>query len=343
MESKDNILNYVKQKTLKNYFTSDRDFLSLFPEDNFNFNESKYSKFLYFGKEEALAYLKDFLLFIKKYYKREVFSFQNYFSIFDEFKKYLDKNNIFFYAKTKMGLNIANYSSELLLKTLKHDFGDELFLGDDKKIAFSSQLSLPESFTYSFFDWLCEKLDGYNNYKCTVEPLLKDDIENIKNFYKGIEYPGKLPFFLDTTKSTWKDFKNIILSDLVSDSPDKVFLISKNLTPVALVIAKVVKTTCDLTIICDNDYYDSDISYPLDFICDEIFEKLGVSKIVTINNNRGIAYSGINSCLVMIHFKPDYSLGSDYTGYSKIKYELTYDDNKETSKYLDNSIIKFAI
>lgn len=339
------VLNYVKQKKLKNAFNSQRDFLSLFPEDNFDFSSTEYTHFLYFDKDEAIAYLQDFMLFIKSYYKCEVFSYQNYYSIFNEFKKYLDANQIFLYTKTHMGLHVANYSNALLLETLKNLFGKSHFVGDDKKIAFSdSVIKNKTSFTYDFFNFLTKKVDGYNNYKFIVEPLLTHDIENIRNFYNGIHYKGSLPFYLDITKPYWKDTKHTLLEYIVGSEPTKAYAISKEEgVIIALVAANIKNNTCELTILCNTEFYDSDLSYPIDFICDNLFNKYNISKIVTVNNNKGIAFSGINSTLAISHFKPDYSLNSNFDGYSQIRYELTREINGETTKHIDNSLIRFSL
>ena len=342
--SQNNIFSYVKQRSLKNYFNSQRDFLTLFPADNFDFSSTKYTHFLYLDTEEAKEFLLDFLYFIKSYYNCELFSYENYFSIFDEFKTYLENNDIFFYTKTRMGLNIANYSSELLLKTLKQLFGESHFAGDKERIAFSDVvLSEKTSYTYGFFDFLTQKVDGYNYYKYIVESLHEQELNNIEKFFKGCHQCKKTPFYLSHTKQNAKDNKKQLIEKLISGEPTKVFKISKDEdNSIALVILKVVNDICNMTILCDCDCYDSDINIPLTYICGYIFDNYEVNKITTVNENKGISFSGINSALVIAHFKPDYSLESEYNGYSKIKYDLKEEDFVAEDVFIDKSIIKFA-
>lgn len=336
-------LNYVKQKTLKNYFPSKRDFLELFPKDNFNFASSEYTHFLYFDKEEATAYLKDFLLFVHKFYKCEVFSFANFYSIFDEFKKHLEFHNVYFYIKTKMGLGIANHNNELLLSTLKNLFGEQNFLGDSKKIAFSEKVLDSSTYNYEFFDYLTEKTKGYNHYKFIIEPLVQEDIDDIRNYYRGTPYYKELPFYLNPQNPYWKDIKTCILEKIVGSTPAKLYGISdENGTPKMLIIAEIDGSKCDINLICDSEYYDSDLSHAIDFVCNDLFTTFDVDKITTINHNKGIAFSGINSALTISHFKPDYSLSSEFNGYSLIRYELTKESNADNELLIDNSIIKFA-
>lgn len=337
------ILNYVKQKTLKNYFNSDREFVKLFPSEDFDFSTSKYTHFLYFDKEEASAYLLDFMLFIKAYYKAEVFSYANYYSILNEFKKYMDNNNIFLYLKTKMGLKIANYNNELLLHELKQLFGNNHFVGNENNIAFSETLLKDKKeFTYNFFNYLIEKLNGYNNYKFIVEPLTKSNKDSICNYFKGVKYESTPPFFLNSERNYAKETKKLLLDKLLNDGTQKIYSISKDNTCKCLIIANIINSVCDLSIICDSEYYDSDLSYPIDFICRNLFDNYDIKKIITINDNKGIAYSGINSSLIMSRFKPDYSLNSELNGYSKIKYELSKEDSLEIEQHIDNSLIQFV-
>ena len=333
----ENIIDYIKQKTLKNYFNTDRDFSKLFPEENFNFVASEYTHFLYFDKEEAKDYLLDFMLFIKTFYGKEVFSYSNYFSIMDEFKKYMESNKVFLYLKTKMGLKIANYNNDLLVDELKKLFGKEYILSDEKNIAFGNILNNKNDFTYPFFDYLLKKLDGYNNYKYLVEPILNDEIEKIRKFFKGSKY-NKSPFFLKTSN---KEMKKILLDKLVTSSPNEVFCVSKNNVNICLIIATINNNICDLSILCDNECYDSELAYPISFISNHLFKKYDLKKIVTVNENKDLAYSGINSALMMSRFKPDYSLNSEYDGYSKIKYELDQNENQNNEIIVDTTLIHF--
>lgn len=343
MENTNEMLNYVKQKALKDYFNSGHDFFSLFPEENFDFSESNYTHFLYFDKSEGEAFLLDFLLFVKNFYKKEVFYYDNYFSVLEEFKKFMEENNVFFYSKTKMGLDIANNNNESLLNTLKNLFGASHFASDEKKIAFNDVvLNSKESFTYDFFNYLLEKLDGYNNGEYIVEPLLEKDLLKIRNYYKGFPYNGKLPFYLDPKNSHAKETKAILIDKLVAASPEQVYAISKDGTTLALVIVDISNNVGNVDIVCDSDYYDSQLDSAISFISHHLFEKYDISKITTINQNKGISFSSINSALVIAQFKPDYSLESNLDGYSKIKYELLRDGLEDREIKINNSIIKFC-
>ena len=343
MKITNDILNSVKSHSLKNIFPSDRNFIELFPADNFDFSGTKYTHFLYFDIEEAKAYLLDFMCFISKFYACEVFSYKNYFSIFDEFRQYLDSQNIFLYTTTRMGFNIANGNKDLLFNTLQKQFGEHLFLEEDDKVAFSNTLISDKPFNYEFFNYLLEKASSYNNYLFTVEPLMDVDIKNIRDFYSGHQYNGNKHFFINTEHSYWKHTKEVLLNTIISATPTKAYAISSNGQIIMLAIANVDGSACNLTLLCDSECYNSDLSYPLDFICDDLFAKYDISKISTINDNKGIAYSGINSILTISHFKPDYSLNSSFDGYSRIRYELTREANSETKQSIENSIIKFAL
>lgn len=342
MNNTNEFLNYAKQKSLKNYFNSEHDFFKLFPEEDFDFSSSDYDFFLYFDKEEGSAYLLDFLLLIKKYYKKEVFTYENYYSIFDEFKNYLEKNKIFLYTKTKMGLNIANYNNASLLSTLKATFGDSHFASDDKKIAFNDVVLNKTEYTFDFFNYVEKKLDGYNNYKYITEPLLEEDCEKIRNFYRGFPFEKKLPFFLDNTLPYAKETKKIILEKLVAANPAKCYVLSKDNDIKCIVIANVEKTSASIDIICNCEYYDSGLSDPILFICKHLFDNYDIKKIFTINENKGISFSGVNSALTISSFSPDYSLESDLNGYSKIKYELTREKFGELTINIDTTPIKFV-
>ena len=345
MDSKNDILSYVKQKTLKNAFDSKRDFLNLFPEDSFDFSKSEYTHFIYFSTEEATEYLKDFLLFVKAYYKSEVFSYNNYYSIFDEFKKYCENNKIFLYTKTKMGLSLANYNNELLISCLQNLFGQNMILGNETNIAFNEEILRDKgSFTYPFFYYLYEKVKGYNNYKFVVEPLIDEDVEKIRNYYKGIPYKTALPFFLNPSNPYWKETKAVILSKIVSNTPTKAYAISEqNGLVIALIIANVENNECEIEIMSDSDYYNSDLSYAINFVCHDLFDNFEIDKITTTNNNKGLAFSSINSALVISRFKPSYNSDSSPDGFSKIKYELSKSSSEEVDVIIDNSIIKFAL
>lgn len=343
MKITNDILNSIKNHTLQNIFPSDRNFLELFPEENFDFSGTKYTHFLYFDVEEGKAYLSDFMRFISKFYSSEVFSYKNYFSIFEEFKKYLDSKNIFLYTSTRMGLNIANNNKDLLLDTLQKQFGEHLFLEDDDKVAFSNSLVSDTPFNYDFFNYLLEKASSYNNYIFTVEPLMENDIQKIRDFYSGHSYGDAKHFFVNTEHPYWKNTKEVLLNHIVSSTPTKIYAISDNGQIIMLAIAEVDGSTCNLNLLCDSECYNSDLSYPVDFICDDLFSKYDITKITTINDNKGIAYSGINSILTISHFKPDYSLNSSFNGYSRIRYELTRETNSETAQHIDNSIIKFVL
>lgn len=338
------ILNQIKHN-LKNAFNSERDFSALFPKENFDFSATEYTHFIYFAKEEATEYLTDFLLFIKTYYNEEVFSYENYYSIFNEFNKYCDRHNIFLYTKTKMGLSLANNSNELLLNELQNLFGNNMILGNELNIAFNSLiLKGKKTYTYPFFDYLTEKTRGYNNHKFIIEPLINEDFEKIRNYYKGVPYKGILPFYLDPNNSNWKEIKNILLNDVVSTTPNKAYIIAEqNKTIVCFVIANVNIDKCNLNILCDSEYYNSELSFAIDFICRDIFEEFNVEKISTINENIELAFSGINSALTISHFKPDYSLESNHNGYSKIKYDLTKETNADLDIIISRSPIKFAL
>jgi len=342
MNNTNEFLNYAKQKSLKNYFNSAHDFIKLFPEENFDFSDSNYEYFLYFDKEEGSAFLLDFLLFIKKHYPKEVFTFENYFSIFDEFKNYLEKNKVFFYSKTKMGLNIANYNNESLLSTLKSLFGESHFASDEKKIAFNEVVISKDSYTFDFFNYVEKKLDGYNNYKYITEPLLAEDCEKIRNYYKGFPLESKVPFFLDNTQPYSKETKKLLLEKFVVSNPERSYIISKDNDIKCLVIASIEGTTANLDIVCNCEYYDSGLSDPILFICKHLFDNYDIKKISTINENKGISFSGINSALTISSFTPDYSLNSDLNGYSKIKFELSRDAFDNISVNTDTSLIKFV-
>lgn len=343
MDNTNGILNYVKQKSLKNYFGSSHDFFKLFPEDDFDFSDSNYEYFLYFDKEEGEAFLLDFLYFIKTNYAKEVFTYENYFSIFDEFKNFLEKNKVFFYSKTKMGLNIANYSNASLLSTLKNAFGDTHFASDEKKIAFNEiVVNNKEQYTYEFFNFATKKLDGYNNYKYITEPLLQQDCEKIRNFYKGFPLNTKVPFFLDSSLPYAKENKKLLLEKFVVASPERAYVISKDNAIKCLVIANIEGMVAEIDIVCDSEYYDSELYDPILFICKHLFDNYDIKKIITINENKGISFSGINSALTISSFSPDYSLNSDKNGYTKIKYELTREKFNELTVNIDNSLIRFV-
>ena len=344
MDSKQDILSYLKQKTLKNAFPSERDFSQLFPSDNFDFSKSDHTHFIYFSSEEAVEYVKDYLLFIKSYYNDEIFSYNNYFSVFDEFKKHCENNKIFLYTKTMMGLNLANYSNELLLSCMQSLFGANMVQGNESGIAFNDAiLQDKESFTYPFFYYLFDKVKGYNFDKFIVEPLVNEDLERIRNYYKGVPFKNSLPFYLNPQNPYWKENKTAILNSIVSSTPTKTYNISEasGLT-VALVIAEVEKDSCSIEIISDSEYYNSDLSYPIDFICRDLFDNYEIKKITTVNNNKGIAFSGINSTLTMSRFKPSYNSDTTLDGFSKIKYEITRDTAMDADVIINNSLIKFA-
>ena len=244
-----------------------------------------------------------------------------------------------------MGLNVANNNNALLLNTLQNMFGNNLVLGNDNNIAFSEEIVVNKnSYTYPFFNYLTEKTRGYNNYKYIVEPLVKCDYEKIRSFFKGIKYSENLPFYLDCKKPNWQNIKSVLIEEVVTSTPSKAYIIAEqNQTIVSLIIANINNDKCTLNIVCDSEYYNSDLSHPIDFICRNIFEEFNVSKISTINNNVGIAFSGINSTLTISHFKPDYSLKSNMDGYSKIRYDLSKETNMEADIKIDNSKIKLVL
>jgi len=317
-----------KSVNLINYCNTARNFGELFPAKEFSFKGYNYTHFLYLDREEGVMFLQDFINFIFQYYNAEVFSYDIFFDVLREFEKYLDENNVFFYNKTKMGMEICtNYKS--LYACLQSVFGAQNFVQDGKRVAFNKIIATSSEYNFEFFNYLQEKLNGYNINSFVVEKLSQESLEHMRGFFKGNKYCNKIPFFLDNNASEFKAYKSIMISHLF-DCDDTFYAISAlNKDIIGLVIAHVAGGKCELTIIVDYDFYDTNLHEALDFIYYDIFTNSDIAKITTINNNKGMAFSAINSALSISKFSPDYSLDSLNNGYSQIKYELSRSDFEE--------------
>lgn len=338
------VLENPKPTELINYCNTKHEFFEIFPADEYDFSNKGFTKYFYFDRTEAEIFLNDFLKFVVRNYKINMFRAEKYYSVVDAFGKYLAKNNVFYYNRTMVGISMSVKNNLALYKILKA-LNPTICVNDETKPAVFSfgEVDEDEPYALDFFNYAEEKLDGYNvSNKYIIEPLVSADINLLKGVFKGVKHVGELPFFINPNYRNIKQSRNKILS-LIDSDIKKAWCIStmQDKSIVAFVCITTGDKQHDLNIICESEYYDLEFNKVLQFIANYSFDNLGVQKLVCFNDNVELAYSTINSSLTVAGFKPDYLQETGEGGYSKINYILKKSDYEFKKLETNKSLIIF--
>ena len=324
----------LRRKKLNNYINIvEREFDDIFSREDYSFVNTKYKHFLYFGKEECRAFLQDYINFINRAYNTDVFALSHYYSIIDNFSKYLDANNVYFKYQTLTGVKLINHDGSELVKTFQK-LVSPLIIGNDKenptRIAFGN-ITNNDAYTFEFFDLMEKKAKLYYNVSnYLIEPLFKEDVKGVERKFMGEQIKqDNPPFYLNFADRSHKEIKSLILQNFftltVGDMVWSIF--DKELEKeIALVsITDIEKDKATINIVCESEYMNADFSKAIKQITYHVFTKTTLKKLLTVNHNKGLAYSNLNTCLIIAKYLPDYSTAPSEDGYTFINYSATKD------------------
>lgn len=323
-------LEKSKPIELENYCETKHNFFDIFPADEHEFCGTNYTKYFYFDKGEAEIFLNDYLKFVVRNYHINMFRADSYYSVVDEFEKYLIKHNVYYYNRTMVGISMSAKNNVALFKILKA-LNPTIMTNDIQKpsIFAFGEVDATKDYKLDFFDYLEQKLDGYTySKKFVVEPLIKPEVDQILGVFKGVRFVGELPFFLNPSYKNARVARAGVITDLANDNLVKSWVVSttNNHKVVALISLVREDKKFRLNIISDCEFYDLDFKSVLEFVSKYAFDVLGATKISCYNDNTELAYSSVNSSLTLAGYKPDYMLQAGEDGYSKIEYNLSVEN-----------------
>lgn len=339
-------LEKSKPIQLENYCATKHNFFDIFPADEHDFNDTDYTKYFYFDKEEAHLFLNDFLKFVVENYHINMFRADSYFSVIDEFEKYLEKHGVYYYNRTMVGISMSAKNNVALFKIFKA-LNPSIMANEVKNptIFAFGEVDTSRDYNLDFFKNLQQKLDGYTySKKFSIEPLLKQEVEQILGVFKGRKFVGELPFFLNPSYKNARVARARVITDLEDENLVKSWVVStlNNRKVVALINLVRCDKKFRLNIICDCEYYDIDFKYVLEFVSKYAIDVLGAKKISCYNDNTELAYSLINSGLTLAGYKPDYIMEAGEGGYSKIEYNLSAENYADKQLEPNTNIIFFV-
>lgn len=340
------IIKKTLEKTkieLKNYCATKHNFFDIFPEDEYDFSGKDYTHYFYFDREEAQCYFEDYCKFIVRNYQINMFRIDNYYSVIEQFAKYLEKHHVFYNNRTMVGISMSVKNNLALFKILKA-LQPSLQVNDpEKPVIFAFGEVDDKPYTLPFFDYLEQKLDGYQYLKkYVVEPLVDEDLATLSSIFKGVKYVGDPLFIVNPNYKNVKLARNKIMADFIGTGALKTWCISYNGVIVAFANIVPDEKLHKLNILCNSEHYDLDFKNVVEYISIYAFENLGVSKLVCFNDNVEMSYSAVNSSLTIAGFKPNYLSETGERGYSKIEYSLNKADYEFKKIEPNKSIIKFS-
>ncbi len=322
---KDYILN---KKQLTNYAErfSTRDFLELFPKNEYNFENTTYKKYLYLGKEESVVILQDYFLLLNKAYNSNHFSYEHFYSVIKEFMENLEANNVYFCYKTYYGHKLLNNNIMGFVQECAKLLGVELTPVENAQLnEFEFQnLPLKDNYNFAFFDFLNRKLDGTllcENY--VLEPILVEDCKKIQKVYLQDEKVQNPPFYLDTNSKYYKYIRPRVGEHILNLLPkEKAWsVVDTSLKEVAFfVLSPNEDSTVTLNIISDCDYMDSKLCNAIEVVQKYAGSVMGASKIIGLNNSESIGYSSVATAYSLAKFVPNYDSAVGDNGLTRLNY-----------------------
>lgn len=327
-------ISIIKPIELENYAKeiSSHDFFELFPNSKFSFDQNKYQYYLYFGDIEAQKYLQDYMTFVSRMYPNQKFDKDFYFVVFDEFCRYLEMENVYFFYKTKVGafyLNKAVDTSAYLIR--------EGYLKDNL-----IPLALSTKYFYPFFTYLEKKITGsamHENF--VIEKLEREDLMYMQEIYMGRVKLENAPFFLDEKNKSYKFARAFVVSNILPMATnERAYLLGTKDSVCGIAIASAIKNnTLNLSIMTDIDYMDSDFSNFLEILKTK-YSGL-CEKIIVKNPNRNIASSNLNTACILSHFKVDYDNFLTVDGYTQYDHYFKFSDEEQliTNTHLSPPLI----
>lgn len=320
-------ISIIKPNELENYTKdiSSHDFFELFPSDKYTFDQNKYQYYFYFGSKEAQKYLQDYMTFCARTYPQKPFDTQNYFAVWEEFCKYLDKENVFVFYKTKIGAFYLNRTVDT----------KEYLIRDRFLQANGYPQMLSNKYYFPYFRYLEKKLKESTKVdSLTVERLLPEDLMYMQEIYMGRIKLDSLPFFLDEKNKSYKFARSFVVNNILPMTTDeRSYLLANDTEIVGLAYASPISgDAVTISIMTDIDYMDSSFGEYLNLI--KSLYKGRCQKIVVKNPNRSIASSNLNTACILAHFKVDYDHFSSVDGYTQYDHIFKYNDEEDVLDFV---------
>lgn len=324
----------IKKKSLINYAQqlSDYNFYELFPKNEFDFSQTNYKQYFYFGKNEAVALIKDYFTLIKKAYNYDSFSYEHFYSVIKEFFEHLQSLNVFTYEKTYYGHKILNNNIIGFEDECVKILGSQLQKKDNPNFNefLIPNINVQEKYNFEFFDFLESKIkQTLINYEFVLEPILKEDCQKFSAIYNNQIKINNVPFYLNKDYKYFKYIKPKVENYVLCMLPkEKAFTaVTAQGKEVALIILSPNDNNeIVLNIICDCDYFDSSFFNVLEIIKNYVFNNLYAKIIVGKNVNEGMAYSTIETAYSMAKFMPKYDNAVGDNGLTRIEHVFKLSD-----------------
>ena len=329
-----NILSIIKPNELENYAKeiSQHNFFEVFSEELNSIKLKNYSYFLYFSEKECTAYIEDYMLFLSKVYPETPFDRQNYFSVFDQFKAYLEKEDVYFKYKTVYGSMFVNPNADI-----EGNLGAKQFLSPDNLPIVQKQ-----KYYFPFFEYLESKIkDSYADDNVVIEKLEAEDLMYIQEVFMDKISLKEPPFYLNPNNKTYKYARQMIVNNILPKLPtENAFVAYMKNSIVAIIFAsEITNDKITLLIMTDIDYMDSSFVEVIKGI--KILYKGKCKTIIVKNINRGIASSSLNTACTLAHFKTDYDNAENIDGYTQYNHKYIYDNQDEVPSFTVQNIVNF--
>lgn len=329
-----NILSVIKPNELENYAKeiSQHNFFELFSEELNSIKIKNYTYFLYFGEQESNTYIEDYMLFFSKVYPDSKFDKQNYFSVFEQFKGYLEKENVYFKYKTVYGSMYVNPNADI-----EANLSEKQFLSDD-----NFPIVNKKKYYYPFFEYLESKVtESFADEKVVIEKLESEDLMHIQEVFMDKVSLNTPPFYLNPNNKTYKYSRQMIVNNILPKLPtENAYVAYMKNTIVSIIFASEISNDkVTLLIMTDVDYMDSDFVAVINGI--KVLFKDKCKTIIVKNINRGIASSNLNTACTLAYFKTDYDNAENIDGYTQYNHKYTYDNQDEVPSFEPQRIINF--
>ena len=320
------ILSIVKPNELENYAKeiSEHNFFELFSDEKNSFKIQNYSHFLYFGEEESKAYINDYMLFFTKVYPEKTFDIQNFFCVFEYFKTYLEREDVYLKYKTMYGSLFLNKNTDIVANLMSQQY-----LSPEHKPQVNTQ-----KYFYPFFEYLESKVrESFVDEKVIIEKLESEDLMYIQEVFMDKITPNQPPFYLNPQTKTYKFSRQLIVNNILQKLPtENAYIISLESNIVGIIfVSEIESDKAKLYIMTDMDYMDSNFSNAINAI--KILYKGKCKTLVIKNINRGLASSNLNTACILAHFKPDYDNSENIDGYTQYDYKYTYNLQDEVAAF----------
>ena len=329
-----NILSIIKPNELENYAKeiSQHNFFELFSEEQNELTKKSYTTFLYFGEIESKAYSQDYMLFFSKVYPNQTINKENYFSVFDEFKAYLEHDDVYFKYKTLQGSMYLNPNCDLIDNLLKNAFITADYL----------PITTKKKYYFPFFEYLEGKvLESHTIEEIALERLESEDLMYIQEVFMDKITLENPPFYLNPKNKTYKYSRQMIVNQILPMTHnERAYIAGQSDKIVGIIFASEIKEgKVEFTIMTDTDYMDSEFSKVIE--CLKILYKDKCQTIIIKNINRVIASSNLNTACVLAHCKTDYDKYEQIDGYTQYNQVYKYNDQDEIPNFTPQNIVNF--